>query len=546
MKIESISSAGYLKRTLKQPDKIENQKSDFGYQNSFGQKISDFPKSYIKMTHTFKASLAEEDAYAREIKEQQKINDYLWAKSWDADRARVEYDEKIKNEIARRDAGALFYLKKSTIQAVKNKYNGYYDDEKKLYDKMMKPENVEYCERLLKERIKTRVKTASEVLRNTKGSIDSKIAGYSALKNDMKEVFILPVTQEVLDGGEKKVKNAILLAGPTGCGKTVAAEAIANETYCFVDRIKTNTDPNDFRWVLRGKIGEAKQRYIEKQKEIQDFRKSPEFKSMSEEQRDKKLKELGSPRTVIIIDEFDRYFNPISVKPETIKENVDAVKTMFDGCAEFPKEENSNAAAVTFICTTNYPKRIPVGEDININKLTPYAVLPPAGEDMEDVIRHYMKKGNMLMYDYRKQVDKNLQEIDVKNINLKKFVQKFGPSETDGAFSNDAIGSMVIKAVEAYIDNPSFDFNIYLLREFKYAIKDIRPEKLKTYQDELSRLGLLDTIKVEKIDYDNNSRKEIVEKKIKNLTIVPEEFLTPKQKEELHALRAELDELNNN
>lgn len=546
MKIESISSAGYLKRTLKQPDKSKNQESDFGCQNSFGQTISDFPKSYIKMTPAFKASLAEEDAYSREIKEQQMVNDYLWAKSWDATRAKEEYNQKIQNEIDRRDAAALFYLKKSTKQAVKDKYNGYYDDEKALYDKMMKPENVEYCESLLKKRIKTRVKTASEVLRNTKGTIDSKIAGYSALKNDMKEVFILPVTQEVLDGGEKNVKNAILLAGPTGCGKTVAAEAIANETYCFVDRIKTNTNPREFEEVLDRKIKEAQKRYLQKQKEIQEFRKSPEFNNMSEEQRDKKLKELGSPRTVIIIDEFDRYFNPISVRPEIIKENIDAVKTMFDGCAEFPKEENSNAAAVTFICTTNYPKRIPVGKDININKLTPYAVLPPVGEDMEDVIRHYMKKGNMVMYDYRKQGDERLQEIDVKNINLKKFVQKFGPSEKDGAFSNDAIGSMVIKAVEAYIDNPSFDFNIYLLREFKYAIKDIRPEKLKTYQDELSRLGLLDTVKVEKIDYDNSSRKEIVEKKIKNLTIVPEEFLTPKQKEELYALRAELMELNNN
>ena len=547
MKVESISSAGYFKKTLKQSANIENQKASFGFQNDLSRVISDFPKSYVKITPAFKAFFAEEDAIEKEIKDQQKINDYLWAKSWDPVRARKEYNQKATNEINRRDAEAFTYLKKSTKEAINAKYDLYYDEEKELYDKMMDPQNAKYCEDLLKERIKTRVKSASEVLRSTKGTINSKIAGYSSLKDDMREVFVLPVTQEVLDGGEKKVKNGILLAGPTGCGKTVAAEAIANETYCFVDRIKTNTDPNEFEKILRDKIRDAKRRYIQKQAEIQKFRKSWDYAyGMNEEQREQKLKELGSPRTVILIDEFDRYFNPTSVGVKAIQKNVNAVKTMFDGCAEFPKEGNSNAAAVTFICTTNYPKRIPLGEDININKLTPYAVLPPAGEDMEDVLRYYMSKGNILMSDYNKQGDKGLQEIDVKNINLKKFVKKFGPSEKDGAFSNDAIGSMVIKAVEAYIDNPAFDFNMYLLREFKYALKDIRPEKLKTYQDELSRLGLLDTVKVEKIDYDNSSRREIVEKKIKNLTIVPEEFLTPKQKEELYALRAELDELNNN
>lgn len=549
MRLESISASGYVSKVLKlQAGNLDNQKTNSDYPlNHAASTISHFPKSYIKFSPAFKASLEEERAMQKEIQDQKLINDYLWAKSWDPKRARDIYDQKTSNEIRRRDAEAFAYLKNSTIQSIINKYDTYYNDEKELYDKMMEKDNVDYCERLLKENIKIRPKSSSEILRNTKGTINSKIAGYSALKDDMNEVFILPATQELLNGGEKKVKNGILLCGPTGCGKTIAAEAIANETYCFVDRIQTNTDPREFENVLYEKINESKKRYKQKQEELYNFRNSYEFAcGLSEELKNEKLKKIGSPRTVILIDEFDRYFNPISVEKETIAENINAVKTMFDGCAEFPKEENANAAAVTFICTTNYPKRIPIGEDININKLTPYAVLPPAGEDMEDVIRHYLNLGNIIMYDHKKQGNGQLKEVDVKNINLKKFVKEFGPSEKDGAFSNDAIGSMVTKAMESYIDNPKFDFNIYLLREFKYALKDIRPEKLEKYQSELNRLGLIDTITFEKIDLDNSSRKEIVEKKIKNLTIVPEAFLTPKQKEELHALRAELDELNNN
>lgn len=546
MKIENISRTRYLKMSQKQNVDTANQKTGFDFRYGTGHAISDFPISYVKITPAFKASLEEETAIEKEIKAQKMINDYLWAKSWDSARARAEYNQKIKNETDRRDAQAFAYLKKSTKQAIKDKYDGYFNDDLALYNKMMKPENAQYCERLLKERIKTRVKSSSEILRNTKGTINSKIAGYSSLKDDMNQVFIVPVTKEVLEGGEEKVKNGILLCGPTGCGKTAAAEAIANETYCFVDRIKTNTDPDEFEKVLNDKITRARQRYNQKQQEIQKFKKNNNFSKLTEQERETMLKKLGSPRTVILIDEFDRYFNPISVSPETIEANINAVKTMFDGCAEFPKGGNPGAAAVTFICTTNYPKRIPLGEDININKLTPYAVLPPAGEDMEDVIRYYLDKGNILIEDYKNQGDSRLQKIDLKNMNLKKFVQKFGPSEEEGAFSNDSISSMVTRAVESYIDNPSFDFNIYLLREFKYALKDIRPEKLKKYQLELDRLGLLDSFKPEKIDYENSSRKEIVEAKIKNLTVVPEAFLTPKQKEELNALRAELETLNNN
>ena len=89
MRLESVSLAGYItKRTKPQSDAIENRKMDLDYQNHCGNVISDFPKSYVKISPAFKASFEEEDNLAKAIKDQQRINDYLWAKSWDKARAR--------------------------------------------------------------------------------------------------------------------------------------------------------------------------------------------------------------------------------------------------------------------------------------------------------------------------------------------------------------------------------------------------------------------------------------------------------------------------
>ena len=400
--------------------------------------------------------------------------------------------------------------------------------------------NRDYYENLLKGDIKTRLRSAAEIMRSTRGSLNREIAGYSELKNSMNTYFVEPVTKEMLEGGEQKVINAMLLCGPTGCGKTAAAEAIANETYCCQDRVKTDVRPERFSDVLKGKRKEAVQRYYKKQAEIDRLKNSPEYANMSHEEQDEALQKIGSPRTVIIIDEFDRYFNPATCSSDTIRQNTEAVKVLFDGCAKLPKKDDSYAAAVTFLCTTNYPKRIPLGE-ININKLTPFAVLPPEGNDFEDVLRFYLNKANILIYE-NKQENPSLKMIDTKNLKLSKFVEHFAPSLEKGAFSNDAIKFLVTRAAETYIDNPKFEFNIYLLREFKNSVRDIRPEKLKQYNEQLKAHGLLEKIDAPDIDEENNSELENIEEKIRYLS-QNEFFLTPDQKEELEQLRARREEL---
>ena len=552
MKISRIPTYRFSETKItnsgQQPDSIafksspENNKPDRFWRN---YATKNFLNPNLINNEVYKRNLSSLERQ-REIDRQNQIqqdkNDYLWAKSWNPKIAKDESDRQAEKEINLREKEAIFYLKNRTKELIRNKYNCEYIKKYDLYEKVMN--NISYYEKLFKDDIKTMPRSLSEIMKNTKGTLTEKIAGYSGLKRDMHARFVTPVTQEMLEGGERQVANSILLCGPTGCGKTVIAEAIANETYCHIDRINTDTNPDNFCEIIESSIKKAQIRYYEKQVQLQNLRNSAEYKNMTQDQKDEAIKKIGSPRSVIIIDEFDRYFNPLSVEQSTINSNRDAVKLFFDGCAKLPTAERSNSgAAVTFVCTTNYPARIPLG-DFNTNKVQVFGVFPPSGQDMEDVIRYYMRKGNALIREYRK-ISPNLQEINPNEVNLKKFVKRFEPTEEEGAFSNDAIRDIILTAVESYIDEPDYDFNVYLIRGFKNSIRDIRPDKLKKYTEQLEKIHLKQEEQQTKIDPNTMSEKEVIQKRIENLTEYGEEFLMPAQLEELNNLRAKLGEIEN-
>lgn len=471
-------------------------------------------------------------------KEMQDKNDYLWALSWDKEKAKKEYEQKAENYIKTKTAGFWSRMSKSSKEYWRYYYNALYQKDLAFYNKIMR--NEDYYKTLLTKDIHTRLRSASEIMQNTKGRFNNDIAGYQDFKIQMNGSFITPVTRELLEGGEQRVFNGLLLYGPTGCGKTLAAETLANETYCTVDSISTDTDPSMFEEEIGKKLDESKARYYEKQKQLNELRNSQEYQDMTQEQKDEALRKIGSPRTVIVIDEFDRYFNPLTCEPETIQKNTDSVKTMFDNCSKLPNTQEPAASAVTFICTTNYPERIPLGE-ININKLTPFEIFPPHGKDFEDVVRHYLKYANELIKEHQKDNPK-LELIDVENIKLEKFAERFSQNLEEGAISNDGIRYNVMKAAEDYIDEPKFDFNIYLLRTFKNNVRDIRPEKLKKYQEQFEKMGLL-------IDKSNNSKLpslETVEDRILNLEAYDANgVISEEEKEELQTLYKIREELQN-
>lgn len=547
MKINPIPHFKYsapLKKAQKVSSAVDSStaKTDLGMYNpksyvSFGQPYNanndytQWPLIYTGDNDDDGMPIAEKRKLEQYRKEMQDKNDYLWALSWDKDKAKKEYEQKAENFINKKTAGVFSYMSKKDKQFWKDYYNTEYQKDLSLYNRIMREED--YYKALLQKGIHTRLRSASEIMQNTKGKLENDIAGYKDFKSQMTGAFVAPVTRELLEDCEQKVFNGILICGPTGCGKTLAAETLANETYCTVDRIYTDTAPMLFSKKVKDKRGEALSRYYKKQKQLDELRNSEEFKNMTQAEKDEALKKIGSPRTVVIIDEFDRYFNPLTCDEDVIVGNTDAVKLMFDDCSKFPKDDDPSAAAVTFICTTNYPDRIPLGE-INANKLTPIALLPPEGTDFEAVVRHYLKYANELIKEYQKK-DSELKLIDVENMKLDKFAEKFKPNLVDGAISNDAIKYNVIKAAKDYIDNPEFDFNIYLLRTFKYSLRDIRPQKLQRYNEQLEKIGLI-YHKEEKTTLDNESTLEQIQQRIAELEAYGPFELLESETEELENL----------
>lgn len=63
-----------------------------------------------------------------------------------------------------------------------------------------------------------------------------KLAGYTELKSNLRELFVNPI-QKLNAGINATVPNMILLYGPKGCGKSMMANAIQEETSCNVINI---------------------------------------------------------------------------------------------------------------------------------------------------------------------------------------------------------------------------------------------------------------------------------------------------------------------
>ena len=500
--------------------------------------LSEYPKSYIKFNQSFRGSLEDEIKKENEANRNKRKDDYLWARNWDKDKAWEEYWKQAQAEIKIANKKATWGISKESKEAINEKYKNLYLADLKKYNEVMERED-EY-KKLLKEDQAVQHKTKSELLKSSNNSIDTKIAGYSNLKRIMRDEFVNPVKDELFDGQERKVANCITLCGPTGCGKTVLAEAMANETSCFVDTITTDTNVKKFPKNVKDKIDAAIERYNERLTKITELKNSVEYSKMTDEEKKEALLKIGSPRTVIIIDEFDKYFNPIITDQGTRIANRNCLKGAFDGCAELPKTGNGKAVGVTFLCTTNYPSRIDA--DLAVGKCDKYAVVPPSSFDMIDVIQHYMNKANILINDFMEEIP-NLQEIDVENINLKKFVENFAPSNEKGAFSNDAIQYLVLDAADDYIARPDIDFRLHLIRKFKNAPRDITPQKYEKYMQELDGFRNLNNDPLD--NKDRMTRREFLEAEIADYEDILD-VLTEDDLAKYNELKKELEELNKN
>lgn len=164
----------------------------------------------------------------------------------------------------------------------------------------------------------------------------NRIIGYDNIKQTLMDDFILKTMAKARTSQETDVPNAFLFFGPTGCGKTTFAHALAEQTLSYVEEIDA-----------------AKLTPEEAMKQIKDKAKNAKHNFQNSE--DKK-------RTIIVINEFDSISNKYS---SVVDELCDFIKN----CADEYK--------CTLFLTTNNP--LDIDERILNKNITPQKIaLEPA------------------------------------------------------------------------------------------------------------------------------------------------------------------------
>jgi len=282
----------------------------------------------------------------------------------------------------------------------------------------------------------------------------SQLAGYDYEKGTLREGFIDSVDDEKAGIVPCiKIPNAILLYGPTGCGKTTFANALMDETGCNLEKISCHGfSQND----KENKLIEQLIGY----KKYDEYGNKIKIKGLLDVAQENFLN--TKIRTIILIDEFDRFFGK-----DVTSKFIKTLKGIMEECSE-----NNH---VTLFLTTNAPLKIPyelrnshrTGITINLD--------PPNKENTIAVLEHYFK-------------DCEIEELDYNKIINELF--KFAPDEL---YSNSQLRSIceiatddirsggeklntdiVMQAIKVYNENSD---NVDLLRITKKYLDQYENDK---------------------------------------------------------------------
>ncbi len=258
-----------------------------------------------------------------------------------------------------------------------------------------------------------------------------KIAGYEKEKAILQSNFIDYVDDEKAGKiPDRQIPNAILFYGPTGCGKTTFAKALAEEADCNFIEMKI--------------IGR-------KQSDKEDFfiKDIEEKLALSQE---KFLK--TNKRTIILIDEFDRFFD----KKSTSSDFIQYLKELMNDCSK----ENH----VTLFLNTNDPLNIP--EPLRNAHRTGIIVTldPPDKDNMKSVLKYYLRDANQDDIDYDRIVSKLTETYPdevYSNSHLKKMMDM---ACTSAEQCGDTVNTdYIMDAINDYNQNDNIDL-IRITKEY--------------------------------------------------------------------------------
>ena len=384
-------------------------------------------------------------------KDEQIINQYFEV----TDRIKEKYDEKIRKiedgfidhfvNRAENEREKLRDEKRKAL-SVEHQYQNLFEEEEKekigiytTFCQMAQLLNFSNEILIAFEKMQAASQKRVEIIEKRKELLDKKgfsqIGGYLKEKTDFQTSLIDKIDDEKAGRNvTDSIPNAILFYGPTGCGKTTFAKALAEETHCPVVSISCFGSQKELEKKLLDKLcGYTK---------IDEFGEEEEVKGILDKAQDKFKK--TSSRTIILIDEFDKFFgNNIS------QSFLNAMKGILEECST----ENH----VTFILTTNHPQKIPY-ELRNSHRINPiYPLDPPNKNNAVAVLEYYLQNTETNNLDYNKILNE---------------LFKYAPNEVYSNAHLKAISEITIEQIKPFDEAISTEMVIEAIKEYNKSNDD--------------------------------------------------------------------------
>lgn len=311
-----------------------------------------------------------------------------------------QYIENLKNSLAGLNDDNLISQKIENMSADIKKY--YETRQKVLATEIAKINNLLF------------INNKSQNKKSLKGM--DKLAGYSDIKSNLRQIFVNPI-KKLNAGINAEIPNMILLYGPKGCGKSMMANAVEEETGCNIINIDISLDTEIDKKALENAIQSSKDNY-----------------------------DNTGTHTIIRIEEIDNFLSNVKLNNSLIND--------FNSLAK-----NKHC---TIIATTNHPLEIN-NELLPKNDLSTIYVSPANKEDIVEIFKYYAS------------------DFADKTVDYEELAQQILDIAYDDAYSNAQIGGLIQNGVKMrFLQNGKLsqqDF-IEILNE---SYPDIKEKVLKSY-----------------------------------------------------------------